>query len=336
MIIKVNINGGYDIVLQRGILKNAGEYLNLNRKVFIITDDGVPPQYAKTVADCCKYPHIETVKSGEESKSLATFEKLLKKMLELGFSRSDCVVAVGGGVVGDLAGFVAASYMRGVDFYNIPTTVLSQVDSSIGGKTAINFCGIKNIVGAFYQPKKVLIDPETLSTLPPRQISNGLAESVKMAMTSDTTLFEMFEKANPLENIEQIIAKSIDIKRIVVEQDEKESGLRKILNFGHTIGHAIESSENMSHYYHGECVALGMTFMCSEAVKPRLENVLKKLSLPLATDVDFDKIWMAMCHDKKFDGDRITVIYVPEIGKFEMKTYTKDELKSHMQEVLVK
>ncbi len=336
MIIKVNINDGYDIVLQRGILKNAGEYLDLNRKVFIITDDGVPAVYSQQVASCCKFSHIETVKSGEESKSLATFEKLLKKMLELGFSRGDCVVAVGGGVVGDLAGFTAASYMRGIDFYNIPTTVLSQVDSSIGGKTAVNFCGVKNIVGAFYQPKKVLIDPETLSSLPPRQISNGLAESVKMALTSDAKLFEMFETEGPLENIDEIIAKSIDIKRIVVEQDEKETGLRKILNFGHTIGHAIESAENLSHYYHGECVALGMTFMCSDSVKSRLEAVLEKLSLPVAADVDFDKIWSAMCHDKKFNGDSITVIYVPEAGNFEMKTYTKDELKNHMQGVFAK
>ena len=336
MIIKVNINDGYDIVLQRGILKNAGEYLNLDRKVFIITDSGVPEIYSKKVAACCRFSHIETVKTGEESKSLATFEQLLKKMLELGFSRGDCVVAVGGGVVGDLAGFTAASYMRGIDFYNIPTTVLSQVDSSIGGKTAVNFCGVKNIVGAFYQPKKVLIDPETLSTLPARQISNGLAESVKMALTSDPELFEIFETENPLENIDKIIAKSIEIKRRVVEEDEKETGLRKILNFGHTIGHAIESAENLSHFYHGECVALGMTFMCSKTVKPRLENVLKKLSLPSSADVNFDKIWSAMCHDKKFNGECITVIYVPCAGKFEMKTYTKNELKKHMQEVLSK
>ena len=223
-----------------------------------------------------------------------------------------------------------------IDFYNIPATLLSQIDSSIGGKTGINFGGVKNIVGAFYQPKKVLVDPDLLSTLPTRQISNGLAEAVKMALTSDKELFDIIENKDIHEHLDEIIIRSLNIKKNVVEQDEKETGLRKILNFGHTIGHAIESAENLSHFYHGECVALGMTFMCAEAVKTRLETVLKKLSLPIAANVNFDKIWSAMCHDKKFDGDSITVIYVPEIGNFEMKAYTKDELKNHMQGVFAK
>ena len=156
----------YDIIVERGILEKAGEQLNLNRRVLIVTDSGVPDIYAKTLAKQCGTPVICTVESGEASKSIDTFAKLLQTMLINGFSRKDCVVAVGGGVVGDLSGFVASAYMRGVDFYNIPTTLLSQIDSSIGGKTAINFGGIKNIVGAFYQPKKVLIDPELLKTLP--------------------------------------------------------------------------------------------------------------------------------------------------------------------------
>ncbi|MEE1319023.1 MAG: 3-dehydroquinate synthase family protein, partial [Ruminococcus sp.] len=241
----------YDILVERGILNRAGEILNLKRRVLVVTDSGVPEIYAKTVAKQCKEPIICTVESGEASKSLETFGTLLQKMLDNNFSRKDCVVAVGGGVVGDLSGYAAASYMRGIDFYNIPTTFLSQIDSSIGGKTAINLGNVKNIVGAFYQPKKVLIDPDVLSTLPERQISNGLAEAVKMALTSDSELFDIFEKEDIKEKIEKIIIRSLNIKKNVVEQDEKESGLRKILNFGHTIGHGIETSSEL---YHGECV----------------------------------------------------------------------------------
>ncbi len=310
----------YDIVVERGILEKAGEQLNLNRRVLVVTDSGVPDIYAQTLAKQCKYPVICTVESGEASKSMETFEKLLCVMLENGFSRKDCVVAVGGGVVGDLSGFVSSAYMRGVDFYNIPTTLLSQIDSSIGGKTAINFGGIKNIVGAFYQPKKVIVDPELLKTLPERQISNGLAEAVKMALTSDSELFEIFESKDIKDNIDEIIIRSLNIKKNVVEQDEKESGIRKILNFGHTIGHGIESSVNMEELYHGECVALGLIPMCDEKIRPRVVNVLKKCNLYNLIDFDWDKISEVMFHDKKADGDTVTVTTVSEIGKHEIKT----------------
>lgn len=310
----------YDIIAQRGILEKAGEHLNLNRRVLVVTDSGVPGIYAETLAKQCKSPIICTVESGEASKSIETFTKLLHIMLDNDFSRKDCVVAVGGGVVGDLSGFVASAYMRGVDFYNIPTTLLSQIDSSIGGKTAINFGGIKNIVGAFYQPKKVLIDPELLKTLPERQISNGLAEAVKMALTSDRELFEIFENKTIKENIDEIIIRSLNIKKNVVEQDEKESGIRKILNFGHTIGHGIESSVNMEELYHGECVALGLIPMCDEKVRLRVVNVLKKCNLYNLIDFDWDKIGEVMFHDKKADGDTVAVTTVNEIGKYEIRT----------------
>lgn len=310
----------YDIIVQRGILKSAGEHLNLNRRVLIVTDTGVPENYAETLAKQCQNPVICTVESGEKSKSIEGFTSLLNTMLENGFSRKDCVVAVGGGVVGDLSGFVASAYMRGVDFYNIPTTLLSQIDSSIGGKTAINFSGIKNIVGAFYQPKKVLIDPELLSTLPERQISNGLAEAIKMALTSDKELFEIFKSKDIKENIDEIIIRSLNIKKAVVEQDEKESGIRKILNFGHTIGHGIESSVNMEELYHGECVALGIIPMCDEKIRPEVINVLKKCNLYNLIDFDWDKIGESIFHDKKADGDTVAVTTVNEIGKYEIKT----------------
>jgi len=310
---------GYDIMIQRGIMGCAGEHLHLDRRVLVVTDSGVPAAYAQTIARQCREPVILTVQQGEGSKSLETFGRLLHTMLDHGFSRKDCVVAVGGGVVGDLSGFAASAYMRGIDFYNIPTTLLSQIDSSIGGKTAINFGGVKNIVGAFYQPKKVLIDPELLKTLPPRQISNGLAEAVKMALTSDRVLFELFESGEIGEKLDEIIIRSLQIKKNVVEQDEKEAGLRKILNFGHTIGHGIESSGNMSELYHGECVALGLIPMCAESIRPRVIEVLRKCGLYNLPAFDWDRITEAAFHDKKADGDCVTVTLAPEIGAFELR-----------------
>ncbi len=321
MTIHMNLgDDSYDILVERGLLGKAGRHLNLNRRVLVVTDAGVPASYAQALADQCRQSVIETVEMGEASKSLEAFGRLLQTMLDHGFSRKDCVVAVGGGVVGDLSGFAASAYMRGIDFYNIPTTLLSQIDSSIGGKTAINFGGVKNIVGAFYQPKKVLIDPDLLKTLPPRQIANGLAEAVKMSLTSDRELFELFEHQDIENSLDEIIIRSLRIKQSVVEQDEKEAGIRKILNFGHTVGHGIESSEGMSELYHGECVALGMLPMCGEALRPRVVEVLKKCSLYRVLRYDWDKITEAAFHDKKADGGSVTVTLVTEPGTWELKT----------------
>ena len=317
---------GYDIVIERGALDRAAELLDLDRKVLVVTDDGVPAEYASKVAASAEDGTVFTVAQGEDSKSLERFGEIMSRMLKLGFGRKDAVVAVGGGVVGDLAGFAASAYMRGIAFYNIPTTVLSQVDSSIGGKTAVNLDGIKNIVGAFYQPKKVLVDLDLLSTLPQRQISNGLAEAVKMSLTSDADLFRLFEKGNISENMDEIITRSLMIKKNVVEQDEKEQGLRKILNFGHTIGHGIESFEHLNGLYHGECVALGMIPMVSDTLRPRLIKVLDNLSLPTSVELDSDAVYAAMIHDKKGEGDCVTVTTVPDAGRYEMKRVAFDEL----------
>ena len=320
MTIHMNLGeNSYDIIVERKVLANAEQHLNLNRRVLVVTDTGVPAEYAKTLAKQCKEAVICTVEQGEDSKSLDVFGKLLQTLLDNSFSRKDCVVALGGGVVGDLSGFAASAYMRGIDFYNIPTTLLSQIDSSIGGKTAINFGGMKNIVGAFYQPKKVLIDPELLKTLPKRQISNGLAEAVKMALTSDKELFDIFENKDIEQNIDEIIVRSLNIKKSVVEQDEKEAGIRKILNFGHTIGHGIESSSGMSELYHGECVALGMLPMCSDKIRLRVINVLKKCDLYRKIDYNWDKITDAAFHDKKADGDSVSIVKVSDIGVFELE-----------------
>ncbi|MBQ6885273.1 MAG: 3-dehydroquinate synthase [Clostridia bacterium] len=315
MIIPVKCeNGGYNIYLERGAILRAKEYFNLDRNVLIVTDSGVPSEYSQIVATQAKSSKIVTFPQGEASKNFDTYKSILEALVQGDFTRTDCVVAVGGGVAGDMAGFAAATFMRGIDFYNIPTTVLSQVDSSVGGKTAIDFGGLKNIVGAFHQPKGVIIDPDTLKTLPQRQISNGLAEAVKMALTHDAQLFAMFESDNF--DINTVIERSIKIKQSVVEADEKESGLRKVLNFGHTVGHAIES--NTPTLYHGECVALGMLPMCSEKVRARLVPVLNKLNLPTAVDCDTDKIIDTMSHDKKMAGDMISVIRVESVGTFDI------------------
>lgn len=335
MIIPVKTSqGSYDIVLQRGCLRRAGKYLNLNRKVLLVTDNGVPEQYAQTLASSCKAPKIFTLPAGEQSKNIATYTDILKTLVEEGFTRTDCIVAVGGGVVGDLSGFAAASFMRGIDFYNVPTTVLSQVDSSIGGKTAIDFMGLKNIVGAFYPPKKVLIDPDTLKTLPPRQIANGLAEAVKMAATHSEELFALFEQANPLDHIDTIIEKALYIKKSVVEADEREGGLRKVLNFGHTLAHGLESVNALRHYYHGECVAVGMLPMCSEAVRARMIPVLEKLGLPTVISSNAGEIIEACRHDKKAAGEDITVVLVPEIGNFELRKIPFAEYEEMIRQVL--
>lgn len=306
----------YDINVGRGLLSEAGKYFNLNRRTLVLTDDGVPAEYASTIARCCAEAKIVTVRSGEGAKSLEIFGEVLSTMADFGMTRTDCCVAVGGGVIGDLCGFCAASYMRGIDFYNVPTTVLSQVDSSIGGKVAINFSGVKNLVGAFYQPKGVIIDPDVLKTLPARQISNGLCEAVKMAATSDEELFHIFENQKiTLENIDKVIVRALKIKKFVVENDERESGLRKILNFGHTFGHGVEASSADGELYHGESVAVGMTVACSEAVKARLVPVLRSLNLPVCYDGDLEAALDLISHDKKCDGAAVSVVFVEKIGE---------------------
>lgn len=333
MIIPVNTDSGnYNIYLERGAINRANEYFNLDRKVLLVTDSGVPREYAQGVAAQCKAATVFTFPQGEASKNFDTYKQILDCLVSDGFTRTDCVVAVGGGVTGDMAGFAAATFMRGIDFYNIPTTVLSQVDSSVGGKTAIDFGGVKNIVGAFHQPKGVIIDPDTLNTLPQRQISNGLAEAVKVSLTHDKELFAMFEQDDFC--IDTVIERSIRIKKAVVEADEKESGLRKVLNFGHTVGHAIES--NTPVLYHGECVALGMLPMCSDSVRERLIPILKKLNLPYLIDIDTQKIIDTMSHDKKMAGDSISVIRVENIGDFKIEKIDFNEFANSIKAVYTK
>ena len=333
MIIPVKTSGsGYNIILEKGGLSRVGEYLNLERKVLVVTDSGVPEEYWKAVVSAAKEGFVFVFKEGEESKNFDTFKEILETLVKNEFTRTDCVVAVGGGVAGDMAGFAASCFMRGIDFYNSPTTVLSQVDSSIGGKTAIDFCSLKNIIGAFYPPKCVIIDTETLKTLPQRQIANGLAESIKMALTFDEELFSLFEDGIGAEDLDTIIERSLYIKKRVVEEDEKESGLRKTLNFGHTVGHAIEV--NSPDLYHGECVALGMLPMCSDAVKERLLKVMESIGLPKAHNISPEKIIDAALHDKKKSGDSITAVKVEKAGSFILAEMPFDELRKEIEKAV--
>ena len=324
----------YDIILKRGALKNLSALINLNRKVFIVTDSGVPAQYAETVRAQCKEGLVYTVPQGEGSKSLAVYQKLLEAMLEAGFGRGDAVVAVGGGVVGDLAGFVAATYMRGVDFINCPTTTLSQIDSSIGGKVAVDLGRTKNIVGAFWQPKLVVVDPDTLATLPRRHFVNGLAESVKMSLTCDAELFQIFETCDVDAELETIIRRSLLIKKSVVERDETEQGLRAILNFGHTLGHGIEAVKGIggrrkTGLYHGECVALGMLPMIEDRqLQKRTRAVLRKLGLPCRASYNKEKVLSYMLHDKKARGGSITLAKVPGLGCWRLDKVPVSELET--------
>ena len=328
MVIPVHTNAkDYEIIFKRGILPEVSSYLPGNIRVMIVTDDGVPDFWLESLT--VQYPKapVHVIPNGEASKNFDTYKGILEDMLKHHMSRRDYLIALGGGVVGDLTGFCAATYMRGISWINIPTTTLSQIDSSIGGKTGIDFGGVKNSVGAFWQPEKVFIDPEVLSTLPLRHYRNGMAEALKAGMIRDSELFELFENGDMMDNEEEIIRRALMVKKEVVEKDEREAGLRKILNFGHTVGHAYESYYGFDKYLHGECVAMGMMKMTTDPVtKARLRKVLEKMNLPVSCDADPLKIAEFITHDKKADHDQITVVTVSKIGDCKLETWTTDEV----------
>ncbi len=329
-------SGGYEISFIQGGIHDIASLWGVGEKTLVVTDSGVPADYAQTVAACCKNARVFTFPAGEKNKNINTLCDIWRAMVDMELTRSDRVIAVGGGVVGDMAGLAAATYMRGIAFYNIPTTLLSQVDSSVGGKTAVDFENYKNIIGAFHQPRGVLIDVDTLKTLPDRQKANGLAEAVKMAATYDADLFSRFENEDVEDNLQSLIYSAVAIKAGVVERDEKESGERKVLNFGHTLAHALESLLGFDALYHGECVALGMLYMASPDVQRRLLGVYEKLGLPTKVEADTDQLIDICRHDKKCVSDRITVIYCAEIGSYEMKEITFAQLREMITKAVVK
>jgi len=327
----------YPIVVERGVLDRLSALTDTKRKVLVVTDDGVPEKWVRKVLAQFPKAAAVTVAQGEGAKSFPVFQSLCEKLLSLRFTRSDAVIALGGGVVGDLAGFAAASYMRGIGFINLPTTVLSQVDSSIGGKVAINLNGIKNCVGAFYQPELVAVDLDTLSTLPPRHISNGLVEAVKAGLLGDSGLFELFEAEGIESRMEEIIHRSLAVKRSVVEQDAREKNLRKLLNLGHTIGHGVESVyglEGGGQLLHGEAVAVGMLPMLDgEALKSRVEQVFAKLSIDPHFPYDRERVAQAIASDKKAHGDKITVVRVREPGEAYLEELSLGELQERVRKL---
>lgn len=315
---------GYEVTVENGGLSRIGERFDLARRCLVVTDSGVPAAYAETVLAACGEPTLVCLPMGEASKNIRSYEKLLHILSERGFTRTDCVVAVGGGVVGDLAGFAAATYLRGIDFYNVPTTLLSEVDSSVGGKTGVDLDGVKNQVGAFHQPRGVLVDPDVLATLPRRQFACGMAEVIKMAATFDEELFAFCETAHTSDAAE-IICRAVAIKRDVVMRDEYEGGLRRVLNFGHTVGHAVETLAG-GRLLHGECVAIGMLPMTAPEVRPRLRAVLERWGLPTECPFAPGGLLPFLSHDKKKQGDEITYVWVDRIGSYELRRATPEAL----------
>lgn len=320
----------YPILIEQGAILDIKKIIDTDRKIAIISDEQVPEYLIGIIKSQCPNHFVLRFPQGETSKNFQQYEELLRKCIEHDMTRKDAIVAIGGGVTGDLAGFVAASYMRGIDFYNIPTTLLAQVDSSVGGKVAIDVDSYKNIIGAFHQPKAVLIDPNILSTLSRRQIHNGLVESLKMGLTCDVQLVELFEQDTL--DIPQIIERSINVKRQVVEQDEKESGLRKILNFGHTIGHAIEGAYGLDTYLHGECVAMGMLFFIEDQpLKERVLSIYKRLDLPKVPDYDIDILMSYIQHDKKSSAQTVSIVKVRQAGTFEIEEMTYEQIRNVLE-----
>lgn len=329
----------YKVLIHSEILKKIADFLPRREKVktyAIITDKNVGALYGQTVADslvsagCAVISYA--VEPGEKSKSAAQFFALHNWLAENQVTRSDALIALGGGVIGDLAGFVAATYLRGVAFAQVPTTLLAMADSSVGGKTGIDIPAGKNLVGAFFQPKIVICDTSTLKTLPPEVFSDGCAEVIKHGMIRSAKLLEMLKTAP--ENISEIIAENIKIKRSVVERDEFDTGERQLLNFGHTIGHAIESLSNFE-ITHGNAVAIGMSIITRAAVRKGvcppecfsvLENLLKKNNLPMHTDFSPKKIYHAALTDKKRTGDTITEVIPRAVGECALQKMPVAEL----------
>lgn len=346
--VPVNASKQYEVRIGTGLLSDAGVALRRISScdsVMLICGDIVEKLYADTVqaslenAGCrvfrFVYPH------GESSKTAETYLSLLNALAEHGLTRSDCIAALGGGVTGDLAGFAAATYQRGIPYIQIPTTLLAAVDSSVGGKTAIDLPAGKNLAGAFYQPSLVLCDYTTLETLPPEIFTDGCAEVIKYGVIRSKALFEQLKQ--PIRpQIENIIAQCVTIKRDIVQQDEFDAGLRGILNFGHTIGHAIETCSCFS-VSHGQAVAVGMALIskasylagiCPKACADEIYALLRQYGLPTQTAYPADALLSAIHSDKKRTGTRITLILPEEIGKCRLENMPLPDMNAFLRPAL--
>ncbi len=339
MTVKVRASRSYDIVIERGALSRVGELCRPvlpGRNILLLSDSNVAPLYADRAEESFARAGFRVtryvVPAGEASKSAENLFAIVSFLADKGFTRADSVAALGGGVVGDLGGFCAATYQRGIGFAQIPTTLLACVDSSVGGKTAVNLPEGKNLFGAFYQPHIVVSDPDALATLPPEIYADGMAEAVKYGAIYDGEFFSLLEKGGAGD--EEIIARSARIKSEIVGEDERESGLRKILNFGHTVGHA---AERLSGYTlpHGRAVAAGMAVVTRALVNrgdgpretlSRLEKLLARLDLPLTFPYSAEDLAGAARGDKKREGDSVTLVCVRNIGKAELVPLPVDGL----------
>jgi 3-dehydroquinate synthase len=340
-VIPVEVSKKYDIMIDAGLLANVGaktkEVCKNAEKAMLVTDDIVDELYADKVEESLKSAGLEVTRfvfsHGEKMKNTSVYISLLNELGKANLTRTDVIAALGGGVVGDLAGFAAATYLRGIKLVQIPTTLLAMVDSSVGGKTALNLISGKNQVGTFYQPDLVLCDYETLETLPENIFSDGCAEMIKHAAIADAELFELLMQNSPPQ-IEDIIARNVKIKCDIVAQDEKDTGIRQLLNFGHTIAHGIEK---LSEYKvsHGSAVAIGMVIislgacrmhLCTEATHAQIKAAVKKYGLPSKTEIDPEELIEAAFSDKKRSGDKITLVVPEKIGKCYLKKFSMEEL----------
>ena len=326
----------YDIEIEAGSLPQIGakvaKLLPKAKKAAIISDTNVAPLYAAKLEASLAAAGLGVVKviieAGEQSKNMTVLSSVLEQLAQGGLTRSDVVLTLGGGVVGDLGGFAAASYMRGVAFVQVPTSLLAQIDSSVGGKVAVDLAAGKNLAGAFYQPKAVFIDTDLLATLSTRFLHDGLAEAIKYGCIKDAALFDKIagfaNDAALLANIDDIGAICCAIKARIVEQDEFDTGLRMLLNFGHTLGHAVEQHFGYSGFTHGEGVAIGMYQLTKRTEElgltptgsaERIKGVLQKYNLPIDAGVAKSELLDTMARDKKKNGNSITIIILRAIGE---------------------
>ncbi|MCM1053979.1 MAG: 3-dehydroquinate synthase [Bacteroides sp.] len=347
--IKINVNSStnYDILIESGLLEKSGELVSAvvsSKKCAVVTDDIVDGLYAERLMKSLEKSGFSAVKftvpGGETSKSHQQLISLYNFLSENDITRTDFIIALGGGVVGDLTGYCAATYLRGIDYVQIPTTLLAQVDSSVGGKTAVNIDAGKNLVGCFKQPVLVIADTDTLDTLSEDVFADGMGEVTKYGMIRSRSLFEKLLKGNARENINEIIAECVSIKRDVVQNDEFDTGERMILNFGHTFGHAIEKYSGYGNIHHGKAVAIGMYMITRAAEKngsaekgtaDKLKLCLEANSLPFDSDIPSDTLYTLSIGDKKRTSDKIRIIICPEIGKSRTVTLTLNEYKKFLE-----
>lgn len=315
MIIPIKLtNYSYDVIILPNLLDEIEKHITFPSQTMVITDSNIPLIYQEKVKAKAKNVIVHSIAPGEKSKSLSVYENIISQLLAIKFSKTDLIIALGGGVVGDLAGFVAATYKRGCRFINIPTTTLSMVDSSIGGKVALNSNNVKNAVGTFYQPEKVLIDLSTLKTLPNRHFKNGLIEALKAGILGDEILFNLFYNDQYLGALEEVVIRAINVKKKIVEQDVYDNNIRQLLNLGHTIGHAIESC-NLDKVLHGEAVALGMSYVLGEALKVKTKKILRAMNSDLNFAINWQEIYNFILNDKKVSDQGIKLIKVDKIGQ---------------------